>query len=633
MVSLFFYNYILFNWIVQLSVSASILIVLVLAIQKLIKNRFGARFQYIIWFAVVLRLVLPQLPTSSISIFNYIPSAKQMPPIIVVEKSIKNEKQIGAEPRINSAYARYDEHNTEGGLNQLLNLSYVTKNTPLNPDISFFLSLIWIIGVFVISIYKLSIYINFQNKIRKRNAFCDTEVINILENCKSQMKIIRYIKLVETEKVKSPSLIGVIHPIILIPKNMHEIVPMSKLSYIFIHELSHLKQRDTVMNWIMLILGILHWFNPAIHYGFSKMCEDMEISCDSLALSYINDDEAKEYGLTILSLAEKISIYTNLPGMASIVSSKSKIKRRIIMIKMFNKKSHKVSAVAMASLLVLGCSVLTDGNAKASSIKNQIVSKFYKHQDKVDYPFVNDAKLIGRWQSVDFVKDINDFKVDSKSWNDDLFVKELNFLQDGKVSKSAFTWTKGIILNQASKTASKYVIKEINGSTYMFFEWKSGDYTMRGMKPYYYVMKKVNSVPSLTTNTYGEEVGNRRVDKVDYSFVNDSQVIGNWKSVDFVKNTSDFKPGIQSCQSELFLTALNFTKDGNLDSKLCKDGKILDLKLTWTKGIVINKNVKTASKYVIKEINGSTYMFYEWKNGDYIDGGIKPYYYVLEKTN
>lgn len=633
MVSLFFYNYVLFNWIVQLSVSASILIVLVLIIQKLIKNRFGAKFQYIIWFAVVLRLVLPQLPTSSISIFNYIPSAKQMPPIIVVEKSIENEKQIGAEPRINSAYAGYDEHNTESSLNRLLNLSYITKNTPLNPDIRFFLSLIWIIGAFVIGIYKLSIYIYFQNKIRKKPAFCDTEVINILEKCKSQMKISRYIKIVETEKVKSPSLIGVIHPIILLPKNIHEIVSMSKLNYIFIHELSHLKQRDTVVNWIVIILKILHWFNPFIHYGLSKMCEDMEISCDSLALSYINDNEAKEYGLTILGLAEKISIHTNLPGMASIVSSKSKIKRRIIMIKMFNRKSHKVSAVAMAALLVLGCSVLTDGNAKASSIKNQIISKFSKHQDKVDYPFVNDDQLIGRWQSVDFVKDINDFKVDSESSNRNLFVKELNFLQDGKVSKTAFTWTKGFILNQSEKTASKYVIEEINGSTYMFFEWKSGDYTMRGMKPYYYVMKKVNSVPSLTNNMYGEEVGNRKVDKIDYSFVNDSQVIGNWKSVDLVKNTSDFKPGIQSWQSDLFLTTLNFTKDGNLNSRFCNDGKNSDLKLTWTKGIVINKNSKTASKYIIKEINGSTYMFYEWKNGDYIDRGMKPYYYVLEKTN
>lgn len=265
--------------------------------------------------------------------------------------------------------------------------------------------------------------------------------------------------------------------------------------------MAHLKQRDIITNWIILILKTLHWFNPAIHYGFSKMCEDMEISGDYLALSYINDDETKEYGLTILSLAEKISIYTKLPGMASIVSSKSKIKRRIIMIKMFNKKSYKVSAVAMASLLVIGCSVLTDGNAKASSIKNQIVSNFSKHQDKIDYSFVNDPQVIGNWKSVDFVKNTSDFKVDSKSSNGDLYVKELNFLQDGNLNSTCddgtvhtakLTWTKNIVIDKNDKTASKYVIKEINGSTYMFYEWKDGDYINGGMKPYYYVLEKTN---------------------------------------------------------------------------------------------------------------------------------------------
>jgi hypothetical protein len=33
----------------------------------------------------------------------------------------------------------------------------------------------------------------------------------------------------------------------------------------------------------------------------------------------------------------------------------------------------------------------------------------------------------------------------------------------------------------------------MEGSTYMFFEWKSGDYTIRHRKPSYYVLKKVSS--------------------------------------------------------------------------------------------------------------------------------------------
>lgn len=52
----------------------------------------------------------------------------------------------------------------------------------------------------------------------------------------------------------------------------------------------------------------------------------------------------------------------------------------------------------------------------------------------------------------------------------DLFVKELNFTEDGKVPKTVFTWTKDHILNSADKTDSSYEIKDIDGATYMFFQ-------------------------------------------------------------------------------------------------------------------------------------------------------------------
>ena len=33
------------------------------------------------------------------------------------------------------------------------------------------------------------------------------------------------------------------------------------------------------------------------------------------------------------------------------------------------------------------------------------------------------------------------------------------------------------------------IIKEIGGAPYLFLEWKSGDVTIAGMKPHYYVLK------------------------------------------------------------------------------------------------------------------------------------------------
>lgn len=181
---------------------------------------------------------------------------------------------------------------------------------------------------------------------------------------------------------------------------------------------------------------------------------------------------------------------------------KNKLKRRIEMIKKFKKNTYKkFSAIALAGIVIVGGSVLTE--AKASNGMNGNTQQII--EDKLDYDFVNDEEVLGKWEAVDFVKTENDFEVGKKSWKDDLYLKDLIFLPYGKMAQPIagnhqsdettpvgwLTWTKGIVMHKGDKTASAYEIKEINGEKYMFYQWKSGDYIYRGMTPYYYVLKQV----------------------------------------------------------------------------------------------------------------------------------------------
>jgi len=263
--------------------------------------------------------------------------------------------------------------------------------------------------------------------------------------------------------------------------------------------------------------------------------------------------------------------------------------------------------------------------------------------DKIDYPFVNDPEVIGGWKSVDFVQNIDSFDPTKKSWQGDLFLNNLIFEAGGSIVGNFLTWTKGLVLNPHGNTASKYTIKEIDGSAYMFFEWKSGDYTIRHMQPSYYVLKKVLAdslkyepmigkkayiPPTSTINEKGYIV-----DKIDYPFVNDPEVIGTWKSVDYVDEMEQFKVEEKRWKfGDLFLHEMIFVGNGRLISK--NDKVKGGYPGTWTRGLVIYDNdTKTASKYTIKEIDGSAYMFYEWKSGDYTFRHTKPAYYVLKKIS
>jgi len=258
--------------------------------------------------------------------------------------------------------------------------------------------------------------------------------------------------------------------------------------------------------------------------------------------------------------------------------------------------------------------------------------------DKVDYPFVNDPKVIGGWKSVDIVRDIDDFNPVKKISSGEFTVNHLIFEEGGKISRSVFPnlliWTKGLVLSD--ETASKYIIREIDGSAYMFFGWKTANYTERHMKPDYYVLKKV-SVESLKYKPwYGEKAEipatsyfneqGRIVDKIDYPFVNDKKIIGTWKTVDFVREIEDFKDSEKQWEHEEdrpYLKQLIFLPNG----------KTTENYRTWTNGLIFHSGKQTASKYTIKKIKGSTFMFFEWKNDSYTIGYMKTKYYVLKKVS
>ena len=295
----------------------------------------------------------------------------------------------------------------------------------------------------------------------------------------------------------------------------------------------------------------------------------------------------------------------------------------------------KITVIAIGFVVILGGVFFTiAASPKKDSDKNVVVTSNNGQgkKDKTEYAFVDDSKVKGAWEAVDFVPQIKDFKTDKKYTVDGLYLKKLAFAKDGKMlwtaekgdlSPTSMTWTKGLVINKNESTASKYTIKEINGSEYMFFEWKSGDYTIRGMEPQYYVLKKIDD----KDYTDYKPVAMKQ-DKVDYPFVNDPKMIGEWNSVSFVEKIDEFAPGKPSNFS-LFLQNINIEKGGTANLKV---GSEEPFKLEWTKGMILDKQYKLASKCEIKEIDGDMYMFYEWKSGDYVYRGMQPYYYVLKKA-
>ncbi|MEA4825738.1 MAG: M56 family metallopeptidase [Clostridium sp.] len=134
--------------------------------------------------------------------------------------------------------------------------------------------------------------------------------------------------------------------------------------------------REKIM-WLIVFLKILHWFNPIIWYGFYKMHEDCEMACDAMAMRCMDDKEQSSYGYTIIHLLRIASRKKCIAGTMEILSSKIGIKRRIIMISLFNKKTNKFSVKGLGILIVLSCIMLTNAKDNAA-YTNKIVQSDIK---------------------------------------------------------------------------------------------------------------------------------------------------------------------------------------------------------------------------------------------------------------
>jgi bla regulator protein BlaR1 len=60
----------LFTWLLTASWQASVLAILILTAQRLLGGRLNPRWRHALWLLVVVRLLLPALPESALSVFQ-----------------------------------------------------------------------------------------------------------------------------------------------------------------------------------------------------------------------------------------------------------------------------------------------------------------------------------------------------------------------------------------------------------------------------------------------------------------------------------------------------------------------------------------------------------------------------------
>jgi bla regulator protein BlaR1 len=112
--------------------------------------------------------------------------------------------------------------------------------------------------------------------------------------------------LIATDAVGGPALVRVRAPTAARPAAMLRDLEPHELRFVFLHELAHLKRRDTLTNLPLALAGAVHWFNPFAWFALSRCRIERELACDAMVLEVTDGPARQGYGHTMLRLAETL---------------------------------------------------------------------------------------------------------------------------------------------------------------------------------------------------------------------------------------------------------------------------------------------------------------------------------------
>ncbi|MED1091904.1 M56 family metallopeptidase [Bacillus paramycoides] len=362
-----------FDWLIETSLMASILVGFILCIKVLFRNKLTPRWQYMLWIVLMIRLLLPWSPDSSYSIYSLLSYSSSVSEVFQKNTpstenivNIESDRTVELESNYETV-TKNNEHKVSASAEQQTTFSLYK------------LALyVWLAGVIVLATITFITNRRLYSYIKKQPDITDEQVVKVFNRCKQSMKMKKAVSLRLAGKISSPTVFSFFRPKVLLSKKHLKVLNEQQLQYVFYHELAHIKRKDVAVNWIMYSLLLLNWFNPILWYAYFCMREDQELACDAFALTFIDKEEQIAYGHTIITLLEHYSYQA--PSLANLSRNKRTLKRRIVMIKKFQKKSYRLSLLGV--IVIVAIASLSLFNARATEGKE-------KQKDKVEQ--TNDA--------------------------------------------------------------------------------------------------------------------------------------------------------------------------------------------------------------------------------------------------
>ena len=345
---------------VELIITSSILILVVLLLRFLLRGRISRRVQYALWLVVALRLLVPISAPAPTSVLNVVDARR--PEEFLTQQVIR----IGPDVETPQLPAQTQE----------------TQEVPAGRQISLKQAaiVVWAAGAAVTGVVLAGVNISFYVRLKKR---------------RRKYRVFEYrLPIYVAEGLPSPCLFGLFRPAVyLTPKAVQE---KEALSHILTHEYCHYCQKDHIWSLVRCLCLAAYWFNPLVWAAAFCSRTDCELACDELAVKYLGEGQKAAYGRTLVNMVQKKQSVSLLACTATTMAlGKNTMKQRVLMIV----KSPKTSvgmAVAIGLCLCVLVSCTFTGKAMTAQEAVDTVTVSYE-EDEVSFTLPEEYKNGKDW--------------------------------------------------------------------------------------------------------------------------------------------------------------------------------------------------------------------------------------------
>lgn len=367
------------------------IIVAVLGLRAVFKNRFPAKVFVLLWAAVMVWSLLPFGISTDLSIYKFAPkSLSTENKILSTEhtETISRPQNGGAQisapeenstPEIiimpennNNFVPEISQDNAENSVSntppQTVSTAGAQPKAALSTEKIF--STVRICGAAVVATYIIVKYIFDVNKYRRFASPCVGAAAEWLARQPKSGKM----SIWESAEVESPLTFGLTRPVILLPLG----VTPAQLPNLLAHEYVHARDRDFLLRALCSLALAWCWFNPFIWVAAIYMNRDIERYCDERSIKLLGGSGA-DYMHTLLDYAERQSGISAL----SYFSAGSFEERIMSIIKGKNKRIGIISAIVIALIIVAVAIIFGTAPKKAQQPKNEFTKGIYASETKL----------------------------------------------------------------------------------------------------------------------------------------------------------------------------------------------------------------------------------------------------------